>query len=232
MGEKIHSSEMKVKRMTTEHNLFDPEERKRVECSDCYSMTLEEKEGISEAVDQLGPPHIWHLDPNKSPGIAFTRSIGDTIAHELGVISHPDVFNYKLNEQGHQIIIICSDGVTEWLDEKTCIKIVSKYTETNTAAEALIKEARRLWLQHTDYVDDISAIIIMCKPKTYGKIKDKESTVINQMGVRAIFWTLVAGSSSGFLGALCAIQGPPLMPYFLHPPYPLQFRKKKQFRVL
>lgn len=43
----------------------------------------------------------------------------------------------------------------------------------------------------------------------------------------AMFWTLSAGFASGFLGGLCGIRGPPIILYFLHPPYPVRFPNKK-----
>lgn len=48
------------------------------------------------------------------------------------------------------------------------------------------------------------------------------------LGANAIFWTLAAGFSSGYLGGLCGIRGPPLIFYFLHPPHPVKFTNKTQ----
>jgi hypothetical protein len=49
-----------------------------------------------------------------------------------------------------------------------------------------------------------------------------------QLGASALFWTLFAGAASGFLGGLCGIRGPPIILYFLHPPFPVSFTKKTQ----
>jgi len=48
------------------------------------------------------------------------------------------------------------------------------------------------------------------------------------LGPNAIFWTLTAGFASGYLGGLCGIRGPPLIFYFLYPPYPVKFNNKTQ----
>lgn len=45
---------------------------------------------------------------------------------------------------------------------------------------------------------------------------------------KATFITLLAGGASGFLGGMVAIRGPPLIFYFLHPPYPISFDKNSQ----
>lgn len=57
---------------------------------------------------------------------------------------------------------------------------------------------------------------------------DTESKEMTSLGLSAIFWTLFAGFASGYLGGLCAIRGPPLIIYFLHPPQPIQFTNKSQ----
>ena len=148
---------------TKEHNLSDQGEFDRVKRSDpdCFIMTLEEKDGIFNVAETQGPARIWHFNPNKSPGVAFTRSIGDDIAHELGVIAYPDIHEVNLSNDGH-FIILCSDGVTEWIDTNTCLNIVSQYNDPKIAATALVKEARKRWLEHTDYIDDITAIVVFC----------------------------------------------------------------------
>ena len=55
-----------------------------------------------------------------------------------------------------------------------------------------------------------------------------ESNEIKSLGPKAIFLTLFAGFASGYLGGLCAIRGPPLIIYFLHPPHPIKFTNKSQ----
>lgn len=57
---------------------------------------------------------------------------------------------------------------------------------------------------------------------------DDESVENEPLGANAIFWTLVAGFASGYLGGLCGIRGPPLIFYFLYPPHPVKFNNKTQ----
>lgn len=47
----------------------------------------------------------------KVPGCAFTRSLGDTVAHEIGVSEEPDF--KQLDVKDDDVLIIASDGVTE-----------------------------------------------------------------------------------------------------------------------
>jgi hypothetical protein len=54
--------------------------------------------------------------------------------------------------------------------------------------------------------------------------KEEEAGPIHlDLGFSAKFWTLFAGFCSGYLGGLCGIRGPPIILYFLHPPYPVSF---------
>ena len=67
---------------------------------------------LGEEIDEGGdPPRIWspHGD---YPGTAFTRSIGDAIAEELGVTAEPEMLARELTGDD-KIIVLASDGVFE-----------------------------------------------------------------------------------------------------------------------
>ena len=67
---------------------------------------------LGEEIDEGGdPPRIW--SPNGDyPGTAFTRSIGDGIAEELGVTAEPEMLARELTGED-KIIVLASDGVFE-----------------------------------------------------------------------------------------------------------------------
>lgn len=50
------------------------------------------------------------------PGLAMSRSLGDAVAESLGVIATPDVKFYKRNIEVDRALILCSDGVSEFLE--------------------------------------------------------------------------------------------------------------------
>jgi len=67
---------------------------------------------ISSSLSQSYVPRIWSgTSVEKVPGCAFTRSLGDTVAHEIGVSEKPEF--KQLAVQDGDVIIIASDGVTE-----------------------------------------------------------------------------------------------------------------------
>ena len=62
--------------------------------------------------DENYVPRIWSgTSVEKVPGVAFTRSLGDIVAHEIGVAKVPDFM--QMTVQDDDVIIIASDGVTE-----------------------------------------------------------------------------------------------------------------------
>lgn len=93
----------------------------------------------------------------------MTRSIGDKVAHSIGVIDEPEykIFEFDGNEK---FIIIASDGIWEYLNGDDCIKIVKYHYENgydvNKASYALVKEAFDRWKRKEVSIDDITAILI------------------------------------------------------------------------
>ena len=112
--------------------------------------------------EYIGPERIW-LKNSEIPGLAMSRSIGDSIAHSVGVISVPEIlkFDFIGNEK---FIVIASDGIWEYIDSDECIKIIKDYYENNMDAvgglNALVKEAFKRWKIEEDNIDDITAIVI------------------------------------------------------------------------
>ena len=112
--------------------------------------------------EYIGPDRIW-LNNSEIPGLAMSRSIGDTIAHSVGIISEPEII--KIDFVGSEkFIVIASDGIWEYIDSDECVKIVKDYYENNMDAvgglNALVKEAFKRWKIEEDNIDDITAIVL------------------------------------------------------------------------
>ena len=110
----------------------------------------------------IGPDRVW-VKNKEEPGLAMTRSLGDKIAHDVGVIDEPEfkTFNYDGTEK---FIIVASDGLWEYVSSDQCISIVKPYYEegmdSKEAALALTKEAFRRWKRKEVAIDDITIVII------------------------------------------------------------------------
>ena len=110
----------------------------------------------------IGPDRVW-VKNKEEPGLAMTRSLGDKIAHNVGVIDEPEfkTFTYDGCEK---FIIIASDGLWEYVNGDQCISIVRPFYEegkdSKEAALALTKEAFRKWKRKEVAIDDITVIVI------------------------------------------------------------------------
>ena len=115
----------------------------------------------------LGPDRVW-LKDNDLPGLAMTRSFGDTLAHSVGVIAEPEIKRYDFSGN-EKFIIIASDGIWEYISSAECVNIVKEFYEKNLdaagAINALMKEAFNRWKKFDEIIDDITAIIIFFDPK-------------------------------------------------------------------
>lgn len=135
MGSLGHSSHLKQSMSNLLKNAVPPTRRRssiqtqRLDASDVsLNQTLrkvisvaETNSLISRDANQTYVPRIWSsTSVEKVPGCAFTRSLGDTIAHEIGVSEKPEFKQVAVQED--DVIIIASDGVTEC---KLCMFSVS-----------------------------------------------------------------------------------------------------------
>ena len=108
-----------------------------------------------------GPFRVWKKGQNY-PGIAMSRSIGDLIASNLGVISEPEIIEMNIDNDT-QFIILASDGIWEFLTNEQVKDIIMPFYQKNdpqSACETLIKESTKLWQSEDVVVDDITIILL------------------------------------------------------------------------
>lgn len=76
--------------MSEDHKVDNPGEKERILLRGGVIESYRDQKGLP-----IGPARVWL--PNKSaPGLAMSRSIGDKIAHSLGVIAEPTIKQYFL----------------------------------------------------------------------------------------------------------------------------------------
>ena len=108
----------------------------------------------------LGPYRVWAKGKDY-PGLAMSRSIGDLKGKSIGVIPDPGILEYNLNNST-KYIVVCSDGVWEFLENQTVMNIGKKfYLENNASAfcHELVSKAFDEWQENDSIVDDITAVI-------------------------------------------------------------------------
>lgn len=104
---------------------------------------------------------VWKKIQNL-PGLAISRSIGDKVAAEIGVIGIPDVFEIPL-KQNDKIVVLGSDGVWTVLKNEEVIDIAWKNLhkhEAEKACEGIIDAALNAWNKRGNVIDDITVIVI------------------------------------------------------------------------
>lgn len=60
------------------------------------------------------------------PGLAMSRSVGDTVAHSVGVTSEPEIFIHELSSSD-KYMIIASDGLWEFMSNEQVMSVVTAY---------------------------------------------------------------------------------------------------------
>lgn len=144
--------------LSQDHKPNNPNEMKRILMSGGRIKPFYDE----EQKKYLGPERVW-LKNSDIPGLAMTRSIGDNVAHSVGVISEPEIIKYEFigNEK---FIILASDGIWEYIDSDECVNIIKDFYENNMdaigALNSLVKEAFLRWKNMEDSIDDITAIVI------------------------------------------------------------------------
>lgn len=157
---------LKAVDLTLDQTPFRKDEMERVKLYGARVMTLEQLDGLkdpsiqewgTEEEDSGDPPRLWHPE-GSYPGTAFTRSLGDGVAEEIGVVGHPEMTTVMVTEK-HAFMVIATDGVWEFLSSQTVIDIVEKY-EPQEACLALAVESYKAWLSTESRTDDISVIVV------------------------------------------------------------------------
>jgi serine/threonine protein phosphatase PrpC/CRP-like cAMP-binding protein len=153
------------------------DERARIRAKGARIMSLDQLEGLEPINDQddssnndddleLGeeldeggdPPRVW--SPNGDyPGTAFTRSLGDAMAEDLGVFAEPEMLTREIKPED-RVIVVASDGIYEFLTNQSVVDICAKFTDPLEACRAVVAESYELWLQYELRTDDITIIVI------------------------------------------------------------------------
>ncbi|CAD8202823.1 unnamed protein product [Paramecium octaurelia] len=109
----------------------------------------------------VGPLRVW--TKQNVPGLAMTRSLGDEIAHSVGVSDKPEILQFDLGKND-KAIILGSDGLFEFLSDEQIINCISPYYDTSNiegACNQLMLAACNGWMQKcNNLIDDITFIVL------------------------------------------------------------------------
>lgn len=93
------------------------------------------------------------------PGLAVSRSMGDSVAKRLGVISTPDVVTLKLDQKSYKIVVGC-DGVWDGLSNAEVCKIIANdHMNVQEVSNRLTAESVKA-LDRVQLDDNVTSICI------------------------------------------------------------------------
>ena len=102
------------------------------------------------------------MHESEFPGLAMSRSFGDKLGKDIGVIAEPLIVEYNLNKTV-KYIVIASDGIWEYMNNQQVMNIGNMYYAMNDPdnfCKVLVKKATELWEKNTTTIDDITLIVI------------------------------------------------------------------------
>ena len=116
--------------LSNDHKPDLPAEMKRVISSGGRVQSYSDQDG-----NPVGPARVWIKEEN-IPGLAMSRSFGDYVASQVGVISTPEIIKHTLRPQD-KFMVIASDGIWEYfsfmndrfLSNEWIINTVAQYHE-------------------------------------------------------------------------------------------------------
>lgn len=161
--------------LTKDQKPEDPEELVRI-----FKAGGRVQQQVDEQGRKIGPYRVWKPNTN-GPGIAMSRSIGDNVGTDIGVISEPILTQYTVNWGTDLFMVAASDGVWDVMENIEVAKFVERYRSScshgdpsnpssfpvncsnATIAQLLCEEARTRWFciveQEEVFIDDISCVI-------------------------------------------------------------------------
>lgn len=146
--------------LSEDHKPDQPEERRRILSQGGFIYPSRDYNNLP-----VGPNRIWNPQAGgrPGPGLMMSRSLGDFLAKEVGVISVPTVFKKEI-QSSMRFIVLASDGLWEVMDAKEVTSVVRDFISTKNpqeACQALMSCAQAKWRSSSpSYSDDISIIVI------------------------------------------------------------------------
>lgn len=117
--------------MSYDQTPFRKDEYERVKLCGARVLSVDQVEGLKDPnIQSWGdeesqgsdPPRLW-VKNGMYPGTAFTRSVGDSTAENIGVTAEPEVTVLNLTSN-HLFFVVASDGVFEFLPSQAVVDMV------------------------------------------------------------------------------------------------------------
>mmetsp|Transcript_50377 Transcript_50377/g.113251 ORF Transcript_50377/g.113251 Transcript_50377/m.113251 type:complete len:370 (+) Transcript_50377:70-1179(+) len=141
--------------LTIDHKPNLPAEKERIE-----------KAGGRVVFDGYFNHRVFARD-KPSPGLNMSRALGDVMAHtEAGLSAEPDIKTVDMKKKregsGELRLLVCTDGVWEFIESKEAIQFASAPTTPQESLDALAKQSWDNWMKDSDkeIADDITGVLV------------------------------------------------------------------------
>ena len=117
--------------------------------------------GRVDRIYGMGPYRVWFKDGDY-PGLAMSRSIGDALAHKVGVSNIPEIMEFNINNVKPIAVVAASDGVWEFMTNEQVKNIINKYKfnqDAYSCSKEIVERARQIWKGTSFAIDDITCVI-------------------------------------------------------------------------
>ena len=141
--------------LSRDHKPDLPEEKIRIERSG----------GRVDKIFGMGPYRVWFKNEDY-PGLAMSRSIGDRLAHKVGVSDIPEIKEFSIEDTTPLAVVLASDGVWEFMKNEEVSDIVYRFEDSkdaNTCARKIVERARQIWEKTGFAIDDITCVVVFFK---------------------------------------------------------------------
>ena len=128
-------------------------------------MRIERSGGRVDKIYGMGPYRVWFKNED-FPGLAMSRSIGDRLAHRVGVSDIPEIKEFNIDENTPLAVVLASDGVWEFMSNEEVSEIVYRFEDNKDAsvcAKKIVERARQVWEKTGYAIDDITCVVVFFK---------------------------------------------------------------------
>jgi len=142
--------------LSSDHKLEREDEHQRILCGSGKIII-----GSSGSYRVIPDPEHFTIEliVQENLGLNMTRALGHIILRNYGVIADPEFLSVKLNVG--DILIIASDGLWEFMNNKEVVDFVSKYKDAQLACRDLCKQVQKICKKRNVKSDNVTILIVM-----------------------------------------------------------------------
>ena len=159
--------------LSNPHLASDENEQKRIVEKGGEVHPYYEQDGIFEGPDRI------YVKNKTYPGLVMSRTFGDLIAKNIGVISEPEIIIKKI-DNNTKFIVLGSDGLWDALKPYDVNRMVRPFFnkgDIDGACQTLMKKAKQKWDKDEEERDDITIIVIFIGIPNNCILYDKQNSL-------------------------------------------------------